>query len=132
MKNINIFILFFTFIFFGCTKEDEQSNNCLSYKHEFITNVELDSYEINKNEDLIIEVSFFIMNSCGSFYSFDVERNNAVYEIKVKSKYEGCVCAELAELAKQKFHFRSAEEGIYTLNFYTSNTEFITKVIEVK
>lgn len=132
MNRLLTFVLMFSLIFIGCSKSDELAEDCLNFKHALITNVDLDTFEVNKNEDLTIDVSFNLLNSCGSFYSFEVDRNELVYDIKVKAKYEGCDCTEEIRNVKHTYYFRAADEGIYILKFYTSTTDFITKVVIVK
>lgn len=132
MKKIILFSLFASLLFIGCSNSNDEAENCLDYKHAFITNVDTESITIKPHEDLPIDLQYFIENSCGSFYNFDVNRNDKVYDIKVKAKYEGCQCNEIAGNLQTTYHFRTAEAGVYTLNFYTSSSEFITKVITVE
>ncbi|WP_177764733.1 hypothetical protein [Flavobacterium sp. I3-2] len=132
MRKIVLLSLFISLTLFGCSNSDDKAENCLDFKHAFITTVYSEQMSINKNEDLPIDLSFFIENSCGSFYSFEVERNDKVYNIRVKAKYEGCQCNEIAGNLQETYFFRSAEAGVYTLNFYTSNSEYITKIIYVE
>lgn len=121
-------------ILISCNNSDSESENCLDYKHAFITQVHAETEEltVKKNEDLPIKLNYFIENSCGSFYDFEVLRNEKEYDIRVKAKYEGCNCNEIASYPETIYYFRSPESGFYTLNFFTSNTEFITKIIYVE
>lgn len=132
MRKIVLLCLFVNLTLFGCSNSDDKAENCLDFKHAFITTVNSEQMSINKNEDLPIDLSFFIENSCGSFYSFEVERNDKVYNIRVKVKYEGCVCNQSAGILNEVYYFRTAEEGVYTLKFYTSTTEYITKTVIVE
>ena len=132
MKKVQLFSLFISLILLSCSNSNDEAENCLDYKHAFITAVNVEPMTVNMNEDLPIDLSYFIENSCGSFYTFDVNRNNKTYEIKVKAKYEGCQCNEIAGNLETTYHFRSPESGIYTLNFYTSASEFVTKVVYVE
>lgn len=132
MKKIKLFSLFLSLILVSCSNTNDEAENCLDYKHAFITAVNVEPMTVSKNKDLAIDLSYFIENTCGSFYNFEVNRNNNIYDIKVKTKYEGCQCNEMASNLQTTYHFRSPDSGIYTLNFYTSASEFVTKIVYVE
>lgn len=132
MKKVQLFSLFISLILLSCSNSNDEAENCLDYKHAFITAVDVEPMTVKINDDLPIELTYFIENSCGSFYTFEVNRNSKTYDIKVKAKYEGCQCNEMASNLQTTYHFRTLESGIYTLNFYTSSSEFVSKVIYVK
>jgi len=125
-------LILFAFIIIGCSKEDNQANNCLNYKHAFITDVKTEILTVKKNYDLPIELTYILENSCGSFYAFDVERNDKIYDIKINTKYEGCNCKESVGSANTIYYFRAVESGFYLLKFYTSVTEFTSIIINVE
>jgi len=132
MKKILFITSIVSLFFISCTNEDNQSENCLDFKHASITNVDTEILTVEKNKDLPIQLTYTIENSCGNFYDFDVVRQDKIYDIKINAKYEGCTCNEIASNKQITYYFRAIESGIYTLNFSVSNNEFISKTIYVQ
>lgn len=124
-------MIFLSLFFTSCENEDAVAENCLDYKHARITQVDLEEFNVEKNFDLPIQLKYEVVNSCGDFYDFEVERNDKIYDIKVKTKYEGCECNEMLGEKNIVYYFRATETGTYTLNFSVSTTEYITKIVTV-
>ena len=131
MKKIFCLFAMLSVALVSCDDEPEVAENCVNYKRSKISEVVLEDTTVNVNEDLPIELTYELVNSCGNFYDFEVNRDVNNYVIKVKSKYEGCTCNEMISSKNTTYYFRSTQTGVYTLHFSVSNDQYITKTVTV-
>lgn len=127
MKNYSlvlfkIFILFI--LLFSCSKADEQQ--CDYSNPTYVTSVSAATNIGKVNETINIKVNFQVSSGCGGFGRFIETENGNSKTIQVEAKYVGCVCTQNAPIIAVNYKFIAQTKGNYTLNFKSSETEFIT------
>jgi hypothetical protein len=109
----------------SCNKDDDNKEECITNKTEYITSVDSPDTGI-VNQIINIEVKFGVINGCGGLGKFIETNNGNTRIIEVEAKYEGCICTQDAPIRKVNYEFIPTNTGDYELKFKSSPTEFIT------
>lgn len=125
-------ILFFTLvtvlIILSCGGDNERE--CQAEEIAYINEVDAPA-TAKVNETVPIDVTFSMINTCGSFSEFVETSDEQGFIISVKANYTGCICGQAIIEDTQTYEFNAPSVGIYELNFRSSPSEFITVNIEV-
>ena len=81
-----------------------------------------------------IDVHYVVNNGCGYFGRFETEGTGYEQEIRVFPKYRPNICTQALVTLKERYEFKPAAKGTYTLRFYylpDKPEEYITKTIVV-
>jgi len=115
----------------SCNNDDDAGNDtCISYQKALITEVNAPATG-TVNQPVNFEVTFQVNNGCGDFDKFIETANENVKIIEVNSKYEGCFCTEALAMITENYSFTPTRTGVYTLNFKSSETEFLIVEVEI-
>jgi len=123
--NCIVLILSCSLILSCNTNNDDQAGDCISYGIGYVTAVDAPT-NANVNEIINIKIKFQVFNGCGQFGKYVETQNGAVRTIEVEAKYEGCICTQDIPVRTINYVFKADRPGEYTLNFKSSETEFIT------
>ena len=85
---------------------------------------------IRVNEQLTLQATFTINNSCGTFNRFAVS-NNYPKTIRAVVDYSGCTCQEIIKTETKPYIFKTSRAGTYTLYFVKPDGSYIIKTITV-
>lgn len=83
------------------------------------------------NQELTLDVTFAVDNSCGAFNKFIESTTDKTTVIEVEAKYEGSNCGTTAGTKTATYKFKATAVGTYILKFKKSATEFVTQTIEI-
>ena len=114
----------------GCSDEDTDDDECISTGVAYVTTVESPS-EGEVNETVDIEIEFPVYNGCGGFGQFLETKSENSITIEVEARYEGCVCTTDIPLITVNYEFITDKAGQYELKFSSSETEFITAIVNI-
>jgi hypothetical protein len=92
------------------------NNDCISYQTAPVTRVESPATGLI-NQDIPITVYFGIFSGCGQFSSFESFAEADTTFIRVKAKYAGCICTEIAGTLSSAYTFRSSQPGTFYFKF---------------
>lgn len=132
MKNVSLIslaaILIFT-AFASCNKE-KQKSNCVGYTSAIVTNVVApDSVAVNQETDIII--SHYLTDGCGKNEGLEATSNGSTTIIRIKAKYEGCICTQVILSGQSIYKFKKGQAGVYYLKFLQPNNTFLSDTINV-
>ncbi len=122
------FFIFLAFVAFLNCDKDDSNNDCNTLEIAYVTDVQAPE-TINVGEDIEIEVSFTVRNSCGDFADFIQQQNETTRIIEIKAKYEGCECLQVAETITTIYTYNPSIPGDYEFKFKSSQTEYITVIV---
>lgn len=132
MKKIKLqmlgLVLFVAAGFTACSNDDEPQK--VITKKSFVTEVTGPTTG-TVNQELTLEVSYAVDNSCGIFNKFVETASENTKTIEVESKLEGIGCDATPTIKKTPYKFKATAEGTYILKFKKTETEFITQTIVV-
>jgi hypothetical protein len=111
-------------------ESNDQNKECINYDIGYVTSINAPTTGA-VNETINIEVSFRVINGCGTFEKFIETENGNSKTIEVEAKYEGCTCTQALEIRTVNYDFTANKSGDYQLNFKSSPTEFITANITI-
>lgn len=83
------------------------------------------------NQELTLNVTFAVDNSCGVFSKFIETTTEKTKVIEVETKYEGSNCNASATTKTTTYKFKTTAAGTYIFKFKKSATEFITQTIVI-
>lgn len=83
------------------------------------------------NQELTLNVTFTVDNSCGAFNKFIETTTDKTTVIEVEAKYEGSNCGTTAATKTTTYKFKATTAGTYILKFKKSATEFVTQTIVI-
>jgi hypothetical protein len=83
------------------------------------------------NQELTLNVTFAVDNSCGAFNKFIETTTDKTTVIEVEAKYEGSNCGTTATTKTTTYKFKATTTGTYILKFKKSATEFVTQTIVI-
>jgi len=83
------------------------------------------------NQELTLNVTFAVDNSCGAFNKFIETTTDKTTVIEVEAKYEGSDCGTTTATKITTYKFKATTIGTYILKFKKSVTEFVTQTIEI-
>jgi len=120
----------FFWLSFSCSDEGKDNDECISAEVAYVTSVKSPSEgEVNKIVD--IEIEFPVYSGCGGFGQFLETKYENLINIEVEARYEGCVCTTNIPLITVNYDFITDKAGQYELNFKSSETEFITVIVNI-
>lgn len=122
-------VLFVSTSFTSCSSDDDSGNSQTTQK-EFVTAVTGPTTG-TVNQELTLNVTFVIDNSCGQFNKFIVATSGNTNTIEVEAKYTGNNCGTTPSTKTQPYKFTANQAGTYTLKFKKSATEFITQTVVI-
>ena len=128
MKKLIFSILALAFFSVSCEKiEDacESEKNSSALVFDFPDSIQVDTSET-------IEINYVLDNGCGSFEELEVENSDFYsYEIKVKTKYQGCNCTANFVEGKVDFVINMSHPGIYEFKFWVADGDYDTYSLKV-
>lgn len=83
------------------------------------------------NQELTLNVSFAVDNSCGTFNKFIETTTEKTKVIEVEAKYEGGDCNASTTSKTTTYKFKATTAGTYVFKFKKSATEFVTQTIVI-
>lgn len=122
--------MLFAFIALLSCDKDDSANDCTALEIAYVTDVQAPETGV-VGEDIEIEVSFDVRNSCGDFADFIQQQNENTRIIEVKAKYEGCVCLQVAETITTTYTYNPSLPDDYVFKFKSGEDEYITVSIAV-
>lgn len=122
--------MLFAFIAMLSCDKDDSANDCTALEIAYVTDVQAPETGV-VGEDIEIEVSFDVRNSCGDFADFIQQQNENTRIIEVKAKYEGCECLQVMETITITYIYKPSIPGDYVFKFKSNQTEYITVIISV-
>lgn len=78
-----------------------------------------------------LEVHYVLDNSCGEFEGYDVTSNGNSFEVKLKTKYEGCNCSPEFIEGEEDYDIRIDLPGIYEFKFWLADNDFDAYTLKV-
>lgn len=126
---IYFFVLFVFVALLSCDKDDS-NNNCTTLEIAYVTDVQAPETGV-VGEDVEIDVSFGVRNSCGTFADFIQQQNENTRIVEIKAKYEGCVCLQVAETITTTYTYKPLLPGDYVFQFKSGEDQYITVNISV-
>jgi|SRR5690554_326156 len=124
------FLILFVFVAFVRCNKDDSNNKCTTLEIAYVNDVQAPETGA-VGEDIEMDVSFGVRNSCGSFADFIQQQNENTRIIEVKAKYEGCVCLQVAETITTTYTYNPSLPGDYEFKFKSGEDEYITVSIAV-
>jgi len=116
----------------GCSLDgDNDNNNCYTRAYMAATAVTgPDSTTVNTPVNF--NVSFKVVNSCGTFVGFQQFNTTFPRQIGATVDYTGCNCTETNTILTKPYEFKPTVAGSYILHFLTEDPNFpIVKTIVV-
>jgi hypothetical protein len=83
------------------------------------------------NQELTLNVTFTVDNSCGVFNKFIETTTDKTKVIEVEAKYEGVNCGTTPAAKTAPYKFKATAAGTYIFKFKKSATEFVTQTIVI-
>lgn len=83
------------------------------------------------NQELTLNVTFAVDNSCGVFNKFIEATTDKTKVIEVEANYEGSNCDATATTKTTTYKFKATAAGTYIFKFKKSATEFVTQTIVI-
>ena len=120
----------FLFILISCTK-GKVNNSCLNYYKTYITKVD-GSKNGQINQDNNFQLYYGCFNGCGLFGFYDESRTGDTITIVVNTKYDGCICTQVASVQSNIYKFKTSKAGTYYLKFLTFNNDYIKDTLIVQ
>jgi hypothetical protein len=120
--------LFVSFISTGCKKEEDV---CRAVKNNAVVDVQSPAAG-SVNQDIPINITYAILNGCGSFENIDQQINGNTVTIYARTKYEGCICTQDYHESLTVYNFRATQAGTYTLQFLKPDNTWITRTVSVQ
>ena len=117
------------FVLAGCDKTTKEPI-CDYHVRAYVANV-TGSATATVNQEIDLNVSFGVVNSCGLFESFTETTSGNSTTINVAASYNGCYCTQTAQIRNTVYKFKRPAAGTYNLLFYLSETSFLTYTITV-
>jgi len=132
-NNLLLFYLLIVSIFYtvvSCTNTKNE-NDCISFQTASIISADgPDTGLINQNATF--SLSYGINNGCGNFNSFEQSTNGDTTLVKVKTKYQGCVCTQMAGVLTTPFTFNATITGTYYFKFYQNEQTYLLDSIRIQ
>jgi hypothetical protein len=119
--------LFVTTGFASCSKDDTPA---ITTKNTVVSIV-AGSTTGTVNQELTLNVTFAVDNSCGAFNKFIETTTDKTTVIEVQAKYEGSNCGTTATTKTTTYKFKATTTGTYILKFKKSATEFVIQTIVI-
>lgn len=114
----------------SCTKT-KNDNNCISFQTaSIISALGPDTGLINQNATF--SLSYGINNGCGDFNNIEQSTNGDTTLVKVKTKYQGCVCTQMAGVLTTPFAFNATIPGTYYFKFYQTEQTYLLDSIRIQ
>lgn len=114
----------------SCTKT-KNDNNCISFQTASIISAQgPDTGLINQNATF--SLSYGINNGCGNFNSFEQSTNGDTTLVKVKTKYQGCVCTQMIGVLATPYTFNATIPRIYYFKFYQTEQTYLLDSIRIQ
>ena len=135
IKNKNSILHYLMFvsicsIVISCTNTKNE-NNCISFQTASIISAQgADTGSIN--QIATFNISYGINNGCGHFESIEQSTNGDTTLVKVKTKYQGCVCTQMAGILTTPFTFSATIPGIYYFKFYQTDQSYLLDSIRIQ
>ena len=116
--------------FTSCSNDDGGSVD-LVLKKSFVTAV-AGPETGDLNQELSLNVTFTVDNSCGVFHSFVETTQANTKTVDVQAAYAGKDCGTTPVTKSTVYKFKTATAGTYALKFKKTATEFITHTIVIE
>ena len=116
------------FILPGCGKSEEAV--CDYQVKAYPSNVS-GATTASVNQEIDLTITFAVTNSCGTFGTFTESTVGNTTTVDVAARYTGCTCNQAPVLRTTVYKFKRAAAGTYTLQFYQTQTTFLTYTIIV-
>lgn len=129
MKPLKLLLFAFTVLFITGCSTDTGDNYCFQQILTGIDNVTGPDIT-TVNEPIVLQATFKIYNSCGSFSRFSVS-NSFPKTIRAVVNYSGCSCQEMIQEETRPYTFTAPRPGEYILRFVKPDGSFIIKTIAV-
>ncbi|MGZ5255503.1 MAG: hypothetical protein ACXWV4_13750 [Flavitalea sp.] len=113
----------------GCNKLN-LLRDCVGYTTAQVTEVKgPNTTTINQEMDLTI--FYFLSNGCGRFENLEATSSESEIIIKLKAKYEGCICTAALVEGQTIYKFKARQKGVHYLKFLQPNKTYLTYTITV-
>ena len=104
---------------------------CISYEHANVSFAQVpDTGSVNQS--IPIPITFTIINGCGMFGNITETNVGTTKTIKLNSKYEGCVCTQIAGEIQTTYNFVATTSGLHTIKFLQPSGEFLVYTINIQ
>ena len=114
----------------GCNKTPED-DSCIGFLDAPVIKV-AGPKTAAVNQPVSLAVYFTCYNGCGQFGNYEPSINGNTSTIKVKAKYQGCICTQVILTQQNTYVFKSAQPGIFYLKFLQSPNTYLTDTITVQ
>lgn len=104
---------------------------CISYQHANVPFAEVPNTG-SVNQIIPIPITFTITNGCGMFGNIMETNVGTTKTIKLNSKYEGCVCTQIAGEVQTIYNFVATTTGLHTIKFLQPSGEFLVYTILIQ
>lgn len=106
----------------GCYKVNRWKE-CIGYTNATITEVKgPNTASVNQEIDLII--SYYLDNGCGKFESLETTSKGNIFTIRLKAKYQGCICTQMIIPGQYIYKFKAGQAGVYILKFLQPDNSY--------
>lgn len=82
-------------------------------------------------EDIIINVTYYATNGCGSFSGISDSREGKTITVEGKVKYSGCICPEVLVFFEEQYVFKASSPGIYEIVFLSTDSNSFKLTITI-
>lgn len=119
------YLFFFSLLLslFSCSNEgpiDSEDTSCDKMEITNFSDIKAPS-KGSVNNPLTFDLEITLNNGCGSFNNINEEINDNTITIEAYSKYQGCICNEIAPIEKVSYTFTPTKTGTYTFIFKSPN-----------